>query len=50
MTKVVILSKDEDKASAFYSYFSSVFTIDDGATNNVDDVENEILKETNVPV
>jgi len=30
--KKVILSNDEDKASAFCNYFISVFTIDDGTT------------------
>jgi len=48
--KEVILSNDEDKASAFCNYFSSVFTIDGGATNNVDDVENEILNETDFKI
>ena len=38
------LSNDEDKASAFYSYFSSVFTIDDSSANNVDDQDNVINK------
>jgi len=44
--KEVILSNDDDKASAFCSYFSGVFTIDDSATNNVDNVKNVILNET----
>jgi len=48
--KEVILSNDEDKASAFCNYFSSVYTIDDGATNNVDDVENVILNETDLEI
>jgi len=44
--KEIILSNDEDKASAFHNYLSSVFTINDETTNNVDDQENEILNET----
>jgi len=48
--KEVILSNDADKASAGCNYFSSVFTIDDGATNNVDDQGNEILNETDLEI
>jgi len=46
--KEIILSNDE----AFCSYFPSIFTIDDGTTNNVDDQENEILilNETNLEI
>jgi len=35
---------------AFCSYFSGVFTIDDATTNSVDDVENEILNETDLEI
>jgi len=48
--KKVILSNYEDKASAFCNYFSSVFAIDGGTTNNVDDQENEILNETDFEI
>jgi len=48
--KEVILSNDEDKASAFCNYFTSVLPIDDGTTNNVDDQENEILNETDLEI
>jgi len=34
----------------FCNYFSSVFTIDVGTTNNVDDQENKILNETDLEI
>jgi len=50
--KEVILSNGADKALASCrpNYFFSVFTIDDGTTNNVDDEENEILNETDLEI
>jgi len=42
--KEVILSNDEDKASAFCNYFSSVFTVNDSTASNVDDLDNVIIE------
>jgi len=38
------LSNDEDKASAFCNYFSSVFTVNDSTANNIDDQHNVIIE------